>query len=244
MGIKLNSKPKKEVKVEELKIHEEIDDEDIDDLLEDDEDEEEVIQVQLTPKKTGQAIAPQTLREVVTEAIDDLKNHEVKFSDVEDQTDKVIEKVHQSAVMHTVKNNEGVQKKVLASAEEQVMTSIEIKRNKQQVRLVQATYNANKDACENLGLTDEGRPMWQIRIARVINDFWFIIWAIISTFTLTPIIFFLKRIGTQVKSARLTWLLTFIFYLAIMFLLFLLIASIWSNNPNSPKWIRDFVGGN
>ena len=174
--------------------------------------------------------------------MDDLKNHDVSVKNVEDQTDKMIEKVHQSAVMHTVKNNEGVQKKVLQSAEEEVLSSIEIKKNIQQLKVVKATYNANKDACENLGLDEEGRPMWQIKVAKAINSFWFIIWAFLSFFTLTPIIFFLKRIGTQVKSAKLKWFLAFIFYLMILFLLFLLIATIWNSSGNAPSWIKAFLG--
>ena len=157
-----------------------------------------------------------TMKEVVRTALDELKDKEVKREDVVDQTGKMIEKVNQSAVIHTIRTNEDVQKRVLESAEEQVMAELEIKRNEQMVKVVKATYNANRDACENLGLNDEGRPMWQIRIAKAINNFWFIIWAIISSFTLTPIIFFLKRIGTQVRSARLTWLLTIIFYLGIV----------------------------
>lgn len=157
-----------------------------------------------------------TMREVVTNALDDLNNKEVKKEDVENQTEKMIEKVNQSAVIHTIRTNEDVQKRVLESAEEQVMAELEIKRNEQMVKVVKATYNANKDACENLGLNDEGRPMWQIRIAKAINNFWFIIWALISSLTLTPIIFFLKRIGTQVRSAKLTWLLATLFYLAII----------------------------
>lgn len=88
------------------------------------------------------------------------------------------------------------------------------------------TPNVNKDVCENLRLSGEGRPMWQIRVAKVINGFWFIVWAIISSFTFTPIIVFSKRIGTQVKSAKLTWVLTTIFYLLILFLIFLIIVSI------------------
>lgn len=182
------------------------------------------------------------LQKVVTDALDDLKDHNVTTKNVEDQTDKMVEKVHQSAVIHTVKTNPGIQKKVLQHAEEEVMSSIDVRKNKQQLKVVKATYNANKDACENLGLDDEGRPMWQIKIAVIMNDFWFVVWAIISFFTLTPIIFFLKRVGTQVKSAKLQWVLAFMFYLMIMFLLFVVIISIWNSNGSAPDWIQKFLG--
>lgn len=237
MGIKLSNKIKNQKLDMEIKET---------DIFEDSTEEESFEEVlnetinEIVPKVKS---TTPSIKKTVTGVIDDLQNHKVKHDDVVDQTDKIIEKVHQSAVMHTVKNNDGVQKKVLASAEEQVLSSIDIKRSTQQLKVVQASYNANKDACENLGLSDEGRPMWQIRVARVINNFWFIIWAIISTFTLTPIIFFLKRIGTQVKSAKLTWVLSGVFYLGVLFILFLIIATIWNNAGSAPEWIRWVLGG-
>ena len=202
-------------------------------------DETEEIKVEETSEKRPQ-INP--LEAVVTEALDDLNDHKVSVKNVEDQTDKMVEKVHQSAVVHTVKTNEGVQKKVLQHAEEEVLSSIEVRKNKQQLKVVNATYNANKDACENLGLDEEGRPMWQIKIAIGINNFWFIVWAIISFFTLTPIIFFLKRVGTQVKSAKLQWVLAFMFYIMILFLMFIIVASVWNSTGNAPVWVEKFLG--
>ena len=136
--------------------------------------------------------------------------------EIDDETSGIIKKVNQQAVAHTLKTSEDIQKKVLENAEERVLSEIEIERNKQMLKVIKATYDANKDACENLGLDSDGRPMWQIRIARIINNLWFIIWAFISSFTLTPIIFFLKRIGTQVRSAKLTWILAFVFYILII----------------------------
>ena len=244
-GIKIANKVKKEK--QEFKVSDERDYEGVfSEEPDEDEDEieelEEEIKVEsskptkVTPHKNT------AIKEVVEESLKDIKNHDVTIENVEDQTDKIVEKIHQSAVMHSVKTNEGIQKKVLQSAEERVMNSIEISKNKQQVKVVQATYNANKDACENLGLDDEGRPMWQIKVAKAINNFWFVIWAIISFFTLTPIIFFLKRIGTQVRSTQLKWFLAFLFYGMILFLLFLIIANVWIKTGNAPDWIETFMG--
>lgn len=136
--------------------------------------------------------------------------------EIEDETSGIIKKVGQQAVTHTLKTSEDIQKKVLENAEERVLSELEIQKNQQMLKVIKATYDANKDACENLGLDSDGRPMWQIRIAKMINNLWFVIWAFISSFTLTPIIFFLKRIGTQVRSAKLTWILAFVFYILII----------------------------
>lgn len=152
---------------------------------------------------------PFEIKKAVEQSVD-------KSKEIEDETTGIIKRVSQQAVEHTLKTSEDIQKKVLENAEERVLSEIDIQRNEQMLKVIKATYDANKDACENLGLDSDGRPMWQIRIAKMINNVWFIIWAFISSFTLTPIIFFLKRIGTQVRSAKLTWILAFAFYIMII----------------------------
>lgn len=188
-------------------------------------------------------VKPSSMGTIFEGAVDDIRNKDVDPEEIESQTDKIIKKVHQEAVIQTIKNGEDIQKKILNSAKEDVETTLEIKKSTNQLKAVKASYNANKDACENLGLDDEGRPMWQIRVAKIINDFWFIVWALISAVTLTPIIFILKRVGTQVKSAKLTWILTFLFYLLIMFLLFLIIVTVWNSAGTPPEWIQKLLGG-
>ena len=204
MKIKLKSKevpkedlePKKEISVEDTQEIE-FTQEDIDELAK---------QVVASPKiqkpfKMDKAVERSTLK---------------TSEEIEEETSGIIKKVGQQAVAHTLKTSEDIQKKVLENAEERVLSELEIQKNQQMLKVIKATYDANKDACENLGLDSDGRPMWQIRIAKMINNLWFIIWAFISSFTLTPIIFFLKRIGTQVRSAKLTWILAFVFYILII----------------------------
>ena len=58
-----------------------------------------------------------TIKEVVKTALDDLNNTEVTKGDLTNQTEKMIEKVNQSAVIHTIRTNEDVQKGVLESAD-------------------------------------------------------------------------------------------------------------------------------
>lgn len=187
----------------------------------------EAPKVEETPEDTAEIEVPQeTIDEIAKQVVESPKIKKPfemskavdtsKSDEIEDETTGIIKKVSQQAVEHTLKTSEDIQKKVLENAEERVLSEIEIQRNQQMLKVVKATYDANKDACENLGLDADGRPMWQIRIAKMINNFWFIIWAFISSFTLTPVIFFLKRIGTQVRSAKLTWILAFAFYILII----------------------------
>lgn len=180
---------------------------------------EETTEIEV-PQETIEEIAKQVVESPkikkpfeMAKAVDKAED---KAQEIEDETTGIIKKVSQQAVEHTLKTSEDIQKKVIENAEERVLSEIEIQRSQQMLKVIKATYDANKDACENLGLDADGRPMWQIRIAKMINNFWFVIWAFISSFTLTPVIFFLKRIGTQVRSAKLTWILAFVFYIMIV----------------------------
>lgn len=205
--------------------------------------EEELINDNFLPEEQTDFDRSPSIKEVFNITVNDLEDHKVTRADIENQTDKMLEKVSQTAIKHTITNGEKIQKDILNSAEDEIRASLEVKKSKNQLKVVRASYDANKDACENLGLDSEGRPMWQIRVAKIINDFWFIVWALISAVTLTPIIFILKRVGTQVKSAKLTWILTFSFYLLIMFLMFMIIIAIWNSTGTPPDWIQKFLGG-
>lgn len=161
-------------------------------------------------------IAPANeLQETFERAVDDVRNVDIKQKDVKEQTGKITEKLHQEAVVYQVKNNKSLQKKVLASAEEDVMNEISIRRLEQEIKLTSAKFDSIKDAAENLGI-DSHRPMWQLKIAEGISSFWFIVWMIIASVTFTPVIFFLKRIRTMIKSAGLAWFFTILFYVGML----------------------------
>ena len=142
-----------------------------------------------------------------------------------EKTEELLEMAHQEAIIHTIQNDEGVQKKVIQGAEEHVLSELEVRKQEQTKRVQDATFDAIEDAAQNYGI-DSGRPLWQLRMAQVGSSFWFIVWFIISSFTFTPVLFFLKMIGTQVENAKLKWTFTVLLYVLLIFGLFMWISKL------------------
>lgn len=159
------------------------------------------------------------------------------------KTEELLESVHQEAIAHTIKYDVDMQKKVMAGAASHVLSELEVRHQEQKKKVQDATYNAIEDAANNYGISS-GRPMWQLKMAQAGSAFWFVIWFVISTVTFTPVIFFLKMIGVQVKSAKLKWMFTLLMYLMVMFLLFVLISVAidwkwWSGRIPTPSVVTE-----
>lgn len=155
------------------------------------------------------------------------------------KTDALVDDIHDEGIVHVVTYDHEVQAKILHSAENTIMNNLKEKEHKQTKRVQDAKFDSVADAAQNFGI-DTGRPMWQLRLAELGSGFWFIIWYIISFFTFTPIIFFLKMIGVQVQHARLKWVFTLILYVVVMFLLVMLVSKLagWT------WWVPSPEGGN
>lgn len=163
-----------------------------------------------------------TLGESMVESMKDVNDLAITREDITEQTSKMINKVEQSAAMQQIEHDKKTQKKIFSSAAEGIETELEINKLERGTRLEKTKFDSIKDAAENLGI-DDHRPMWQLKIAEYISAFWFIIWVIIASFTFVPVIVFLKRIRTMVKSTGLAWAFTILFYLAIAFVIYYLI---------------------
>lgn len=168
-----------------------------------------------------------TLGESMVESMKDVNDLAITREDITEQTSKMINKVEQSAAMQQIEHDKKTQRKIFSSAAEGIDTELEINKLERGTRLEKTKFDSIKDAAENLGI-DDHRPMWQLKIAEYISAFWFIIWVIIASFTFVPVIVFLKRIRTMVKSTGLAWAFTILFYLAIAFGVYFLI------DANSP----------
>ena len=60
---------------------------------------------------------------------------------------------------------------------------------------LQADFEKNKDEYLYHGINHKIDKVWKRNMLHIINDVWFVIWAIVSAFTLVPISTFLSRIG-------------------------------------------------
>lgn len=94
-----------------------------------------------------------------------------------------------------------VDKKVGETTQILVDKGLEAQKNKAQASVIdseddilEADYKKNKDEYMYHGINHKIDKPWKRKMIHIINDIWFVIWAIISCFTLVPISTFLSRI--------------------------------------------------
>jgi hypothetical protein len=59
---------------------------------------------------------------------------------------------------------------------------------------IEADFNKHKDEYLYHGIDHKIDKVWKRQLLLIINDFWFIIWALVSMFTIVPVSTFLSRI--------------------------------------------------
>lgn len=103
---------------------------------------------------------------------------------------------------NTIDNSEIVQQKVDETTEILVDKGLEAQKNKaianvtrSQDETLQADFDKNKDEYLYHGINHKIDKKWKRSIIHFINDVWFVIWAIVSCFTIVPVSTFLSRIG-------------------------------------------------
>lgn len=94
-----------------------------------------------------------------------------------------------------------VDKKVAETTQILVDKGLEEQRNKavasvinSENETIEADFNKHKDEYLYHGIDHKIDKKWKRDLLLIINDFWFIIWAIVSCFTIVPVSTFLSRI--------------------------------------------------
>lgn len=100
-----------------------------------------------------------------------------------------------------IETNEQVDKKVAETTQILVDKGLEEQQNKAQASVInsenetlEANYNKYKEEYLYHGIDHKIDKQWKQKLILIINDFWFVIWAIISCFTIVPVSTFLSRI--------------------------------------------------
>jgi hypothetical protein len=150
----------------------------------------EEMQKQIDDMKTEQAYAKAKAeaetREIAMIAQDPQKAIQVKLGE------KLAKQIEQS---------EEVEKKVANTAQTIVDKGLEEQQNKAVASVIrsenqtlEADFEKYKDEYLYHGIDHKIDKKWKRNLLLVINDFWFIIWAIVSCFTIVPVSTFLSRI--------------------------------------------------
>ncbi len=100
-----------------------------------------------------------------------------------------------------IENSEAVDKKVAGTTQKLVNKVVEEQQNKVETSITnsenemfEASFAKNKQEYIHHGINHKVDKRWKERMILFINDIWFVIWAIISGFTIVPVSTFTKRI--------------------------------------------------
>lgn len=144
---------------------------------------------------------------------------------------QLLQAMQAQAMSKVVQEDEETRKMLLDSAKETVKNEFKGMEQKSLVKKQEATYDANSEACRNYGI-DKAVPLWQIKIMKIGSAFWFMIYFIVATFTVAPIMVFFKGIKSFIKQTWLAVIFAIITYLIFAVVIPLLSVYVF---PKIPK---------
>ena len=105
-------------------------------------------------------------------------------------------------VAEHIDTSQEVAEKIEQTADKLVDKGLKVQENKAVASVIdsedetlEADFKKNKDEYLYHGINHKIDKEWKRKIVHIINDIWFVIWAIVSAFTLVPVSTFLSRIG-------------------------------------------------
>lgn len=129
-----------------------------------------------------------------------------------DKSSELVDNMFHEAVVHTVRNDENLQKNVLDTAKKYTETKMQTIATNVDTEHKRAVFNNSKDACESYGLDEETTPIWATKAMTVGYDIMLAIWLFIGSFTFMPIIFVCKKIKVGIRATWLSIVLALIIY--------------------------------
>lgn len=121
-----------------------------------------------------------------------------------------------AAIIHKITNDNDVKSRLLDTANDIINNKLDEKQNDSERDKKRAALENNKDACDLYGIDEKTVPIWVVKIAKIVQDFWYIVWIIIGFFTTAPIVFLSKKISVVFKRTWVAVLLAVIIYLAVV----------------------------
>ena len=129
--------------------------------------------------------------------------------------DSLVDSALSAAVVAQVQNNEGVQKRIVKTADKVINTTLETAEDNAEKESKAAHLQNNQDACDLYGIDEKTVPRWVVDIANLVQNFWYGVWLVIGFFTTAPIVFLAKKIKVIIKRSWVAVTLAVIIYLAI-----------------------------
>ena len=121
-----------------------------------------------------------------------------------------------AAIIHKITSDNDVKSRLLDTANDIINNKLDEKQNDSERDKKRAALENNKDACDLYGIDEKTVPIWVVKAAKIVQDFWYIVWIIIGFATTAPVVFLSKKLSVVFKRTWVAVLLAIIIYLAVV----------------------------
>ena len=121
-----------------------------------------------------------------------------------------------AAIIHKITNDDDVKNRLLDTANDIINNKLDEKQNDSERDKKRAALENNKDACDLYGIDEKTVPIWVVKAAKIVQDFWYIVWIIIGFVTTAPVVFLSKKLSVVFKRTWVAVLLAITIYLAVV----------------------------
>lgn len=119
-----------------------------------------------------------------------------------------------AAIVHKITNDDDVRSRLLDTANDIINNKLDEKHNDSERDKKRAALENNKDACDLYGIDEKTVPIWVVKAAKIVQNFWYIVWIIIGFATTAPVVFLSKKLSVVFKRTWVAVLLAITIYLA------------------------------
>lgn len=128
----------------------------------------------------------------------------------------LLDKGVDAAIVHKITNDDDVKSRLLDTANDIINNKLDEKQNDSERDKKRAALENNKDACDLYGIDEKTVPIWVVKAAKIVQDFWYMVWIIIGFVTTAPVVFLSKKLSVVFKRTWVAVLLAIIIYLAVV----------------------------
>lgn len=126
----------------------------------------------------------------------------------------LVDKGVDAAIVHKITNDDDVRSRLLDTANDIINNKLDEKHNDSERDKKRAALENNKDACDLYGIDEKTVPIWVVKAAKIVQNFWYIVWIIIGFATTAPVVFLSKKLSVVFKRTWVAVLLAITIYLA------------------------------
>lgn len=144
--------------------------------------------------------------------IDEEKGAIIKEEDKLSLVDRGVD----AAIIHKMTSDNDVKSRLLDTANDIINNKLDEKQNDSERDKKRAALENNKDACDLYGIDEKTVPIWVVKVAKIVQNFWYVVWIIIGFATTAPVVFLSKKLAVVFKRTWVAVLLAVILYLAVV----------------------------